>query len=81
VAFTGTGFPDTLRSLPLAFEARLHEGRVVGLSARTDRSAEEQMEELFDGHSATWLHVRHSQAGCFIARVDRVDARDRAVPR
>ena len=33
-AFAGDGFPDPLRALPLAFEARLPGSRVVALSAR-----------------------------------------------
>ncbi len=77
-AFVGEGFPDSLRELPLAFEARLPGSRIVALSARADLPAEEQMETLFDERAAAWLHVRHAEAGCFIARVDRADALDLA---
>ena len=52
--------------------------RIVALSARADLPAEEQMETLFDERAAAWLHVRHAEAGCFIARVDRADAFDLA---
>ncbi len=76
VAHSGDGFPDELRELPLAFEARLPGSKVVALLARADRSAEEQIRELFDEHAASWLHVRHAQAGCFIARVERAVALD-----
>lgn len=77
-AFAGEGFPDSLRVLPLAFEARLPGSRIVGLSARADLPAEAQMESLFHEYAAAWLHVRHAEAGCFIARVDRADALDLA---
>jgi hypothetical protein len=77
-AYAGGGFPDALRALPLAFEARLPGSRVTALSAQPEASAEEQMEELFSEHAACWLHVRHAEAGCFIARVERADAFDLA---
>jgi hypothetical protein len=70
-AYTGEGFPDALRGLPLAFEARASHDRVTALSARDDESAEAQMQRLFD-HDAQWLHVRHAEAGCFIARVEKL---------
>jgi hypothetical protein len=70
VAYAGEGFPDALRVLPLAFEARAAGSRVTGLSARDDAPAEAQMHALFENHAAEWLQVRHAQAGCFIARVD-----------
>ena len=70
-AYAGAGFPEALRALPLAFEARTSGSRVTQLSARDDVPAEAQMRMLFEDHAAEWLHVRHAQAGCFIARVDR----------
>lgn len=70
-AWSQEGFPDALRSLPLAFEARLPGSRVSELSCRDDVPAESQMKVLFEEHAAHWLHVRHAEAGCFIARVDR----------
>jgi hypothetical protein len=70
-AYAGEGFPDGLRSLPLAFEARATGSRVVDLSARPDGSAETEIGRLFESGDAAWLHLRHAEAGCFIARVDR----------
>ena len=70
-AYSEAGFPDSLRALPLAFEARESGSRVTELSARADASAEAQIGVLFEDHFAQWLHVRHAEAGCFIARVDR----------
>lgn len=71
-AWAQEGFPEALRVLPLAFEARLEGSRVSELSCRADVPAESQMSVLFEEHDAQWLHVRHAEAGCFIARVDRV---------
>ena len=70
-AFAGTGFPEELRALPLAFEARETGSRVSELSARPDVPAEAQIDVLFREYEARWLHLRHAEAGCFIARVDR----------
>jgi len=71
-AWSGTGFPDALRALPLAFEARAAGSRVTGLRAQDDESAEAQIEQLFRDAHTQWIQVRHAQAGCYIARVDRV---------
>lgn len=68
-AYAGEGFPDALRVLPLAFEARASHSRVTALSIQAERSAEAQMQSLFEAQ-AEWLHVRHAEAGCFIARVE-----------
>jgi hypothetical protein len=70
-AFGGDGFPETLRALPLAFEARESGSRVSELSTRSDVPAEAQINVLFSDYEAGWLHVRHAEAGCFIARIDR----------
>ena len=73
-AYQDEGFPEALRAMPLAFEARLSGSRVSELAHRTDVPAEAQMRVLFDEHAAEWLHLRHAEAGCFIARVDRIPA-------
>jgi uncharacterized protein DUF1203 len=73
-AFSGPAFPEGLRSLPLAFEARATGSRVTLLSCEHGVSPEAQMKVLFDDHQAQWLHLRHAEAGCFIARVDRAAA-------
>ena len=71
-AYDGDGFPEELRGVALAFEARSSGSRVPELSARDDAPAEAQIKVLFEELFAQWLHVRHAQAGCYIARVDRV---------
>ena len=51
-AFAADGFPEGLRDLPLAFEARLSGSRVSELSRRADVPAEAQMRVLFEEHAA-----------------------------
>jgi hypothetical protein len=73
-AWMGEGFPEGLRSLPLAIEARAAGSRVTALSADAGaepvQPVESRIGALF-ANDAEWLHLRHAEAGCFIARVDR----------
>ena len=70
-AYDAAGFPEALRALPLAFEARGTHSRVAGLSSDAHRPAEAHIEGLLADHANQWLHLRHAQAGCFIARIER----------
>lgn len=70
-AYAGDGFPEGLRDVPVAFEARAAGSRVTGLSTHQGGPAEAQISRLLADSSNGWLHVRHAQAGCFIARIDR----------
>ena len=67
-AYSGEGFPDGLRTLPLAFEARVSGSRVNGFSASVE-APEAQIQRLFSAEGAEWLHMRHAEAGCFIASI------------
>lgn len=69
-AFAGGGFPEGLRSLPLALEARVEGSRVTVLSAEQDEPAEARIQRLFTAGGAEWLQLRHAEAGCFIATID-----------
>lgn len=71
-AWSGTGFPDALRVLPLAFEARAAGSLVTAFSARGEENAEAQIERLFAETQSQWIQLRHAQAGCHIARIDRL---------
>lgn len=68
-AFAGEGFPQGLRSLPLAIEARTADGRVTAFCAERI-SAEARIQRLFTAADAQWLQLRHAEAGCFIAIVE-----------
>ena len=71
-AWAGEGFPEGLRSLPLAFEARCGGSRVAGLTRASGADAEREIAGWLGGADTGWLHLRHAEAGCFIARVDRI---------
>jgi hypothetical protein len=70
-AYAGTGFPPGLRALPLAVEARGTGSRVLELASAPGAQAEPQIARLLERADTAWLHLRHAEAGCFIARVDR----------
>jgi Protein of unknown function (DUF1203) len=70
-AYAGAGFPEGLRSLPLAFEARADGSRVAGLTRSDGARAETEIANWLAREETGWLHLRHAEAGCFIARVDR----------
>jgi hypothetical protein len=69
--YRGTVFPPGLGSLPLLIEAWAIGNRI--LSARRISGAETQdtIRELLEDPHAAFLHVRHGEAGCHIASVDR----------
>jgi uncharacterized protein DUF1203 len=69
-AFAGTGFPDGLRVLPLAMEARAAGTRVTGFSEEQESPVEARIQHLFTAAGAEWLQLRHAEAGCFIATIE-----------
>lgn len=74
-AYVGEGFPEGLRSLPLAFESRIAGSRVNDLSTSAVEPAEAQIQRLFTACGAEWLHLRHAEAGCFIASIEPSEPR------
>ena len=70
VRYDACAFPDTLRELPLAFDAYGAEGQVQGQIRVTDGCVEDALNELLAGPRVEYVHIRHGEAGCFIARVD-----------
>jgi hypothetical protein len=69
-AYAGAGFPEALRALPLALEARAAGSRVTAFAAEQDQPVEARIKRLWQG-DAEWLQLRHAEAGCFIAVIGR----------
>lgn len=69
--YQGREFPPGLRSLPLFVEARASGNRVLAGRAVTGEHVDAVLEELLSDATVEFLHLRHGEAGCFIARVDR----------
>ena len=64
-------FPPGLRTLPLFIEARASGNRILEGRAVPGAHADAVLEEMFANSAVEFLHLRHAEAGCFIARVDR----------
>jgi len=69
--YDGSAFPEALRSLPLAFDAFVRGGRLTEQLRVPDGRVEDAVQLLFGKPAVAYIHVRHGEAGCFIARMDR----------
>ena len=69
--FSAEGYPEGLTSLPILAEAYLHDGTRSAPRVIVADKAVEILSELLDDSRVLFLHLRHAEAGCFIARVDR----------
>ena len=70
VRFEGSGFPPELRALPLALEG--YDERGVAVARLRARDPDAAARDLLARPDVAYAHVRHGEAGCFIARVERV---------
>jgi len=64
-------FPDSLRQLPLVFEGYGGDRWVVSREKVEDGVVEEAIARIFNEPTVEYIHVRHGQAGCFIAHIAR----------
>ncbi len=70
--FDGQEFPDSLRWLPLTFEAYGEDRWIVARARASGYRIEEAVETLFERHEVKYVHARNAEAGCFIAHISRV---------
>ena len=66
------GFPQELRSLPIILEGYGRESWLLGRDTVADKNFEAAIESLFADDAVDYLHIRNAEAGCFIARIERV---------
>lgn len=64
-------FPPTLRGLPMTFEGYGDDRWIVARERVANGEVESAIEQLFADPAVRYIHVRNTQAGCFIARVER----------
>ena len=69
-------FPEELRAIPLVLESYGERGILLDQQRVGERTVETVIEEQLAGPRVEYLHVRNAEAGCFIARVERVFASD-----
>ena len=74
--YDGLGFPEDLRTIPLAVESYSPAGTLVEQRRIGERPAEEVFQEELADPRVEYLHLRNAEAGCFIARIQPVFACD-----
>lgn len=71
VRYHGNAFPEDLRPLPVVLEARSAGNRVARALRVDGVDADPALLQLFSDDDVDYVFIRHGQAGCHIARVDR----------
>jgi hypothetical protein len=69
--YRGTSFPRALHFLPLLVEARAGENRIPQAQRASGADIDVILAHLLADPEVEYVHVRHGEAGCHIARVDR----------
>lgn len=64
-------FPPALRALELTFEAVAAGPRVVALERTSGGGIDGAIARLLDLPDADFVNVRNTEAGCFVARIER----------
>jgi Protein of unknown function (DUF1203) len=69
--YEGDGFPPDLRPLALTFEAVAAGPRVMALERTRGGGVDAAIARLLELPGVEYVNVRNTEAGCFVARVDR----------
>lgn len=69
--YRGTSFPADLHVLPIILEAWASDNRIPAARRVQGSDADAALAELFADPDVEYIHVRHGEAGCHIARVNR----------
>lgn len=69
--YDGYGFPPDLRELKLTFEGVAAGPRVVALERTEGGDVEAVIARLIELPEVAFVNVRNTEAGCFVARIER----------
>ncbi|HWM92041.1 MAG TPA: DUF1203 domain-containing protein [Thermoanaerobaculia bacterium] len=69
--YDAPAFPPQLRDLPLTFEGYGRDRWIVARERVADGEVEPAIERLLAREDVEYVHVRNTEAGCFIALVGR----------
>jgi hypothetical protein len=69
--YDATAFPPELRDLPLTLEGYGSDRWIVARERVSNGEVEPAMERLLASSEIEYVHVRNTEAGCFIALVER----------
>ena len=72
VPHTAPGYPEGLTALPIVAERHRGDSTVLAPSALVRGGEAAELEALLADAGVRFVHLRHAEAGCFIARVDRL---------
>lgn len=64
-------FPEELRSLPLTLEAYGENRWIIARERPAADEIESSVERLLHISGVRYIHIRNTEAGCFIARIER----------
>lgn len=68
----GTGYPDGLRGIPVVAQAYHVDGTIAEPRVLPTGDEAAVLAPLLNEPRVRFVHLRHAEAGCFIARVERV---------
>jgi len=71
-SFGENGFPPELIDLPLLFEGYGEESELVKRESIKKDDIENQIGEIFALSNVRYINIRNAEAGCFVARIERV---------
>ena len=69
--YEGGTLPDDIRDLPLLLDGHSEDGMVKVRERISDGNADIQIERIMNDPAVCYIQVRNSEAGCFIARIER----------
>ena len=67
-----SGFPEPLRALPLVLEGYAAGRWLVAREHVLTGEVEAAVDRIFGHHAIAYVHVRNAEAGCYIARLERL---------
>lgn len=68
----GAGYPDGLRDIPIVAQAYGEDGTIGAPHALPSGDEDAVLATVFDDSHIAFVHLRHADAGCFVARVERL---------
>ena len=70
--YDGRALPDALRTIPLTLEGYGSEGALIARRRVLSSPFEAVLADVFERGEVQYAHLRNTEAGCFIARIDRL---------
>lgn len=70
--FVGAGFPEELRGLPMVLRGHLKGGAGIVNQKLLGEVPEDAIEAMFQDANIAFISIQNAEAGCFIARVERL---------